>query len=178
MAATPDNTTFVGGARTYHPPVINKPAIPVKKSMTAKPHGATPITSSVATPTTISSVGTAHDGGRHQVPSSSSSGGGRRVATEHRERPKVARSRSSTNAADVAPPIAPPIVTPTSSQQQQHELLLQLKERATSNDYYDLLGIPSTATVEELGRARRELTSKLHPDHFNNDPEQKIRYVL
>ena len=158
---TPDDVkasadyTSVGGATTTtlhnvdRPPVINKPFVPAKKPVVIKPNPAR------------------HDGGRHAA-----GGGERRVATEHKERPKVARARSRTDT-EVATPTDPP----TSLQQQQEQLLLKLKEKAQNNDYYRLLGVLPTASLEDLARARRELTSRLHPDHFTSNLEQQNRFV-
>ena len=58
------------------------------------------------------------------------------------------------------------------------ELLQRLRTMAQANDYYSLLGVTSDASREELSRARRELTAKLHPDHFTGNPEQQTRYNI
>ena len=60
----------------------------------------------------------------------------------------------------------------------KEQLLSKLNHQSQLNDYYALLGVIPTATQEELARARREVTSKLHPDHFTGDPEQQAKYDL
>lgn len=57
----------------------------------------------------------------------------------------------------------------------KEQLLSKLNHQSQLNDYYALLGVIPTATQEELARARREVTSKLHPDHFTGDPEQQAK---
>ena len=49
---------------------------------------------------------------------------------------------------------------------------------AQANDYYSLLGVTTDASKDELSRARRELTAKLHPDHFTGNPEQQTKYAI
>ena len=60
----------------------------------------------------------------------------------------------------------------------KEQLLSKLNHQSQLNDYYGLLGVIPTATQEELARARREVTSKLHPDHFTGDPVQQAKYDL
>ena len=55
------------------------------------------------------------------------------------------------------------------------KLLERLQSMAQANDYYSLMGVTADASREDLSRARRELTAKLHPDHFTGDPEQQTR---
>jgi len=38
------------------------------------------------------------------------------------------------------------------------------------NDPYSILGIPSTATDEEVKKAYREMVRKYHPDNYHNNP--------
>lgn len=57
------------------------------------------------------------------------------------------------------------------------EILARLQSMAKNNNYYSLLGVSPDASKEELARARREVTAKLHPDHFTGDPEQQIKLV-
>ena len=52
-------------------------------------------------------------------------------------------------------------------------MLEQLRRLAVSNDCYDLLGVDSSASLEELTRARREKSRQLHPDHFAGQPDRK-----
>ena len=63
----------------------------------------------------------------------------------------------------------------TDCSREEQELLSQLFQKAAGSDYYDLLGVESDATMEELARARREKTKVLHPDHFANDPERQAK---
>lgn len=54
-------------------------------------------------------------------------------------------------------------------------LLHTLQQRVAANDYYGLLGVNPDASADDLAKARREKSRKLHPDHFTNDEEQKAR---
>jgi DnaJ-class molecular chaperone len=46
-------------------------------------------------------------------------------------------------------------------------------------EFYDRLGVPSTATAEQIRKAYRPLAHKYHPDR-NDDPEaaEKVRYHI
>lgn len=61
------------------------------------------------------------------------------------------------------------------SQRTQQQLYHRLIRQSQLNDYYGLLGVQPTATQEELARARREVTSRLHPDHFTGNPGQQTK---
>ena len=41
-------------------------------------------------------------------------------------------------------------------------------------DPYQVLGIPSTATVEEVKKAYRNLARKYHPDNYHDNPLEDL----
>src|SRR4051795_9559074 len=43
-------------------------------------------------------------------------------------------------------------------------------------DYYEILGIPRTATQEEIKRAHRKLVRQHHPDVNKNDPKSEAKF--
>ncbi len=53
------------------------------------------------------------------------------------------------------------------------DTLEKLRRLALNNDCYGLLGVESSASLEELTRARREKSRQLHPDHFAGQPDRK-----
>lgn len=54
-------------------------------------------------------------------------------------------------------------------------LLKQLEQKVVENDYYHLLGLEESASVEDIARRRRERSRELHPDHFMTDATQKAK---
>jgi len=47
-----------------------------------------------------------------------------------------------------------------------------------AKDYYDILGVPHNATIDEIKRAYRELALKYHPDrNKSKEAEEKFKEI-
>lgn len=65
------------------------------------------------------------------------------------------------------------MLTPNDPGDKMAEVLETLKQHASENDYYSLLGATASSTASELAQCRRDRSQELHPDHFVNDPEKQ-----
>ena len=60
--------------------------------------------------------------------------------------------------------------------------MIRRGRKKTVNNPYDVLGVPRTATNDEIKKAYRQLCKKYHPDSYVNNPladlaEEKFKEV-
>ena len=57
----------------------------------------------------------------------------------------------------------------------EFQLLSRLQQCTANCDYYELFGVKSDASVDDIAKARREKSREFHPDHYGNDPERRSK---
>ena len=141
----------------------NATAIPTSTTTEATPtYVKTTPTSTDATPTSTEATPTGTKATQNKSPSRD-----RAVTTATNKPARAVKPHTLSS----PPPPPPPQNTKNGSfSDSQDSLFTQLTRKTKQSDYYALLGVLPTADQEELSRARREITVKLHPDHFTNDP--------
>ncbi|KAF8633783.1 hypothetical protein AX15_001256 [Amanita polypyramis BW_CC] len=68
------------------------------------------------------------------------------------------------------------IPTPPPGSSQKKTRLIGTQERPLESEYYDLLSVPPTATLDEIKKAYRRLAIKHHPDKNLSDPSAAERF--
>lgn len=67
--------------------------------------------------------------------------------------------------------------TYTRPSEEENEFLTQARN-STLPDYYKILGVPRTASQEEIKKQYRELVKKLHPDKTKEEKDEKMIEII